>query len=115
MMKMRLQKTIILLLILFGCNVIGAANKSSADGSSVLYDMNTIKDSLKIENPTKYMVKTKQKIYYLDKEQVLEAVISEMEESGRLVKGKECLDSRTAIRLYGEKARFGIAFFNSKQ
>lgn len=69
-------------------------------------DTLTIKDTIPIKPNTM--------IYFLDKKQVSEELINELAEKGVIGNGSGFSNPRTAIRIYGEKARYGIFFFESK-
>lgn len=54
-------------------------------------------------------------LYYIDGKQVSYKVIREKGQKGELGEGLGTDNSKKAIRLYGEKFRYGVIFFKSKE
>ena len=66
-------------------------------------------------NDSTIIADTVRVVYYLDGKQVPYSTIREKGQKGELGDGKGTDNPKEAIRLYGEKYRYGVFFINSKE
>lgn len=116
-MKKKLKRLFPFLIIFFVFSYVQSVTKINP---GIYDDLNVrmINDTIPTDTLTKkdsISIKAKTIIYFLDKKPVSEELIHKMAEKRYVGNGKGYSDPRTAIRFYGEKARYGIFFYESKQ
>ena len=67
------------------------------------------------DNGGKAVTDTLRIIFFLDGKQVPYSVIREKGQNGELGSGTGAANPKDAVRRYGEKFRYGVVFFNSKE